>query len=189
MNMRDIKLLSGILLFLLMLTATTAKAQLAPKTGSTLTAPNANYKETQMKIYSMFILNFIKYIEWPDASSNFTVAVLDDPDITKQLEEMARVKSRDNLNIEVRQYSSAGEIIPSNIVFVPSNNPNVINAVITRFQGKPVLVVTNIPEGTDVASGINFVTVDGRPRFQINDPVVERLGLKVSGQLKSFSLR
>lgn len=184
--------MNKILFFVLFLIAfmvlpDTSMAQLAPKTGSSLTTPNANYKETQMKIYSMFIYNFIKYIEWPEQSSEFTIGVYASDELVVKLEEIARLMARNNVSLRIRNFHDYDRIIPCNIIFIPEEKSNEITKIVSKFQTRPVLVVTSDQNGIAKGGGANIITIEGRPRFQLNDNGLNTRGLKVAGQLKSLA--
>jgi hypothetical protein len=57
------------------------------------------------------------------------------------------------------------------------------------LQGRPVLIVTDGPSALGFGSALNFLTVDGRVRFEASLAGAERSGLRLSARLLAVAER
>jgi len=66
---------------------------------------NCKAQETDYKAYTLFIYNFMKYIEWPEAQSkgDFVIAVLGDSPVNKELQTLAAGKKLKGRNIVLKK--------------------------------------------------------------------------------------
>ena len=55
--------------------------------------------------------------------------------------------------------------------------------------GRPLLVVSDVPEGLPEGSALNFITMGRRVRFEAAPQVAERAGLKLSARLLAVAER
>ena len=59
---------------------------------------------------------------------------------------------------------------------------------LSRTKSKPVLVVTDNPGMAKKGASINFVEVEGKIKFELNQKNAEASGLKVAGALASLAI-
>ena len=144
------------------------------------------------KYQSLFIYNFTKYIKWPDSynSDKFVIGVLGNSAIFTSLSEMALAKKKtgNGLVIEVKKYSSVDEIDGCNILFVSENAIDNLGQIDSRTSTKPILVVSDSPGMATKGSVINFVELDGKMKFELNESKAFGKGLIVSGSLISLAI-
>jgi hypothetical protein len=60
---------------------------------------------------------------------------------------------------------------------------------VQRLRDRPVLIVSDSPQGLENGSALNFVLVDDRLRFEASLRATERAGLKVSSRLLALAQR
>lgn len=164
---------SGILVAMLLLTST--QYSLAQKA----------------KFQSIFIYNFSKYVKWPDSHSgdSFVIGVYGGGEVKASLSEMASVKKEiHGMSIEVVGFDAPNGIDRCHILFIPGEHCDQLEAVKASVTGKPVLIVTDKPGMAEKGSAINFVEKDGKIKFELNQAVTERQGLKVAGSLASLAI-
>ena len=144
------------------------------------------------KYQSLFIYNFTKYIKWPDSynSDKFVIGVLGNSAIFTSLNEMALAKKKtgNGLVIEVKKYSSVDEIDGCNILFVSENAIDNLGQIDSRTSTKPILVVSDSPGMATKGSVINFVELDGKMKFELNESKAFGKGLIASGSLTSLAI-
>jgi hypothetical protein len=114
--------------------------------------------QVNYKIHSLFMYKFTQYIEWPANSGDFVIGVIGNSPIISELESIAATKKVDTRNIAA------------------------------KLQGKPILLVSESPGAAKKGSGINFVIVDDKMKFELNKAAVEKQGLKVSGDLAKLAI-
>ena len=144
------------------------------------------------KYQSLFIYNFTKYIKWPDSynSDKFVIGVLGDSEILASLNVMAlsKKKTGNGQILEVKKYSSVDEIDECNILFVSESAIDNIGQIDSQTSTKPILIVSDSPGMATKGSVINFVELDGKMKFELNESKASGKGLIVSGSLTSLAI-
>jgi hypothetical protein len=142
------------------------------------------------KFHSIFIYNFSKYVKWPEArnSGKFVIGVLGTSAIHKDLKSMAEIKHVNGKSIEIKQFSSAAEISDCHILYVSATESGLLDQVLSKTSGKPILIVTDNPGLAKKGAAINFVEVSGKIKFELNKKNAESRGLKVAGALASLAI-
>ena len=134
------------------------------------------------KYHSIFIYNFSKYVKWPDAqnSGKFVIAVLGTSAIQKDLRAMAAVKQVNGMEIEVKQFNTLKDLPDCHILYISATESGKIDQVISKTGKRPILIVTDQPGLTKKGAAINFVEVEGKIKFELNQRNAETRGLKVA---------
>ena len=145
-------------------------------TGANCHAQDANYKA-----YTVFLYNFIKYIEWPDQSNDFIIGVVGDSPIKKELFLLAENKKAKGKKIIVRTISTPDEASACNLIYIPSQKSSMLKPINEKVKGKPVLLVTEREGLAKKGAAISFtVDDDDVLKFEINKSVLELQNLKVT---------
>jgi len=142
------------------------------------------------KYHSIFIYNFSKYVKWPDAvsSGKFIIGVMGSSTIQSELKEMAASKQVNGMAIEVKQCNSVADIKGCHILYISASESGKLDQVVSQAQSQSVLIVTDKPGLAKQGAAINFVEVDGKIKFELNQGSAESHGLKVSGSLTSLAI-
>jgi hypothetical protein len=142
------------------------------------------------KFHSIFIYNFSKYVKWPDDQGvgSFVIGVYGSSIIEKDLVEMAASKKVNGMPIEVKQFKSMEGIDQCHIIYVANSESGKIDQIINQTSLKPVLIVTDKPGLAKKGASINFVELDGKIKFELNQQNAESRGLKVAGALVSLAI-
>ena len=142
------------------------------------------------KYHSIFIYNFSRYVKWPDAQSSgiFVIGVLGKSAIQKDLETMATTKRANGMSIEIKNFSSIEEIQNCHILYVSTSESDKMEHVVSSTQNQSILIVTDNPGLAQKGAAINFVEVDGKIKFELNQQNAEVRGLKVAGSLASLAI-
>jgi len=138
------------------------------------------------QVKSLFVFNFTRYIQWPQTSSEITIGVLgNDANIIAAFNKMAEKKSAGNAKIVVKQFNNPAEAGSYHMVYIPESN----SAALKQIKGLTnTLVITEKPGLAKEGSYINFITDNGKIRFEINKQEIDNSKLKVSGQLLSLAI-
>lgn len=142
------------------------------------------------KFHSVFLYSFSKYVKWPqsEASSKFVIGVMGNSSIMKHLEDMASSKKINGMSIEIKRYSSADEIEGCHILYVTSGEGKKIEQISLVTKDQSILIVTNDPGLARRGAAINFVEVDDKVKFELNQKNAEIRGLKVAGALAGLAI-
>lgn len=145
------------------------------------------------KIYSTYMYHFAKYFLWPSNAnhSKFTIGILEEKssEITKALKEMAEKQQVNGQEIVIKEYSSLQNIdLNCHILFIPFESSNSLSDILIKTQSHPILVISAKEGLGKVGSPVNFVTVNGKPSFELNADALKKRDLKFAQQLKAIAI-
>lgn len=142
------------------------------------------------KMHAVFIYSFTRYVIWPDDfnTGDFEILVLGDSPILDELKTMAQVKKVGDRTIKVTRIATVSDIRKCNMLFVPAGGMATIADVVTKINGRSILVVTEDTGAAQKGSNINFVTKDGKLAFELNQAALNKQGLKVSIELSRLAI-
>ncbi|MBN1187721.1 MAG: DUF4154 domain-containing protein [Bacteroidales bacterium] len=144
------------------------------------------------KTRAVYILDIAKYVTYDDAiqyQADFKIAVLDkDQDFFFELSDMAKTrKFIQEKPIKVMRFREIEDIEKCHILYVNNEDGYDIKKVLKATQGNNTLVIS---EGYKFHEAMfNFVTVDGKPKFEINEELLKEEKLSVSSGLLAMSIK
>jgi hypothetical protein len=147
---------------------------------------NCTAQETDYKAYSLFVYNFMKYVEWPEAQSkgDFIIAVLGDSPITSELQALASSKKLKGRNIVLKKCSTLEEAAGCHLLYVSSSKSAQVKTLKDQMKDKPILIVGEREGLAKKGAGLSFVTLeDDELKFDINKKEIEQRQLKISSSL------
>ena len=152
-------------------------------------AGSGNY-DTNAKIKAVYIYNFTKYIEWPKEYREqvFVIGVLGNSPLVDELKGMSSAKKVFNQNIEVRQFNSVTEITQCHILFVSSEAKDPFANVLGKVKDYSTLLITDKPGLATQGAAINFVVMQNRQKFELNESNAIKYNLKVSNSLEALAI-
>lgn len=138
------------------------------------------------QVKTLFVFNFTRYIQWPQQMSEVTIGVLGSDDkILSAFKDMAAKKSSSSMKIVVKQFTNPAEAGNFHMVYIPESNSQAIKQL---AASQNTLVITEKEGMAQQGSFINFITENGKIRFEINKSRVDSSNLKVSGQLLGLAI-
>ncbi|MDN5202063.1 YfiR family protein [Fulvivirgaceae bacterium BMA10] len=142
------------------------------------------------RFQKLFIYNFSKFIKWPEnyKEGDFVIGVLGDAPIKKHLDQMASEKKAGAQNFVIKTFKSATEITKCHILYIPSRKSGTLPDCIAKVKNTATLIITEKPGMGKVGSSINFLIVDGKPRFELNRQVIDDSNLRVSSELTKLAI-
>jgi hypothetical protein len=152
--------------------------------------PEAAFPEEQVK--AAFLYHFGTYVEWPEPASTddvMTIAVLGDGAVADQLAVFLPGRTIARRAIEVRRLEKLEDLGNDEILFIGREENDRLFEIVAAVADRPMLVVTDTPEGLVAGAMVNFQTVENRVRFEISVPAAERVGLRLSSRLLSAAVR
>lgn len=153
--------------------------------GSSAIPVHQDINSQQYVFKAAFLFRFIEYIDWKKNSKTgtFNFAVLGQSPITEQMRIIAAKEKINKKKIKVAEYENISEVGFYNILFVSENSPVLIEDVVSKFAGKPVLIVTEKEGYAEKGAHINFFISDNKLKFEINQKAASKAGIKISSQL------
>ena len=148
----------------------------------------ATTKAQDEKFKALFMFNFTKYIEWPQAkqSGDFVIGVIGNSSIVDELNAIASKKTVGAQTIKVKQVSSADDVTKMHIVYVTEGKSGEASGVAGQIKGKGVVLITDKAGFAQTTSGINYIKKDGKPNFEVSGKHLSEAGVKVSSQLMAL---
>lgn len=148
----------------------------------------ANAQDDKFK--ALFIYNFTKYMEWPEAkrSGDFKIGVLGGSPITNELKSFTAKKTVGTQKIVVEEIMAIADCPKYHIVFVPTKASANLEEITKNVANKGVLVVSDKQGMAAEYSGINFVKNDGQQTFEISLKHIHEEGLNAGKSLMSLGI-
>jgi len=137
------------------------------------------------KLKAAYLYNFAAMTNYPAAhqGGNFTIAVLGSSSILPELEAIAKTKKIGSQTIEVKKISSISELSYAQMVFIPDDSKSKIPEIISKTSSAPTVIVTESDGASVKGSIFNFVLVDQKLRFEVNEQKANSIGIKLAANL------
>lgn len=149
-------------------------------------------QEAELNKYkSLFTLNFVRYIGWPESQKqgDFVIGVLKNRELVTQLKAQTSGKKVGYQNIVVKEFKNVEEIVDCQILYVSkyTNYNKHAVAINSKLAGASTLVITESEKAIDSGSMINFVVRDEKLKFEVSESNATDSGLVFSNTLASLS--
>ena len=137
------------------------------------------------KFKALFMYNFTKYIEWPQAkqSGNFVIGIYGNNSIVSELTLIASKKTVGSQPIVIKEFGASDDPTKLHILYVTADKSSAVDGFVDKIKGKGVVLITDQPGFAQEKSGINYVKNDGKLQFEASDKHLSEEGVKVSAQL------
>ncbi len=153
-------------------------------------AQEGSYDANEVK--AAFLYHFGTYVQWPRpaaATDPITIVVLGDAAVAEQLVRFLPGRRISGRPVQTRVIGRIEELADDQILFVGRANNARLASITAAVGQRPVLVVTDAPDGLERGAMVNFREVDARVRFEISLPRAEDAGLVLSSRLLAAALR
>lgn len=135
-----------------------------------------------------FLLNFAKYIVWPEASfagpeSPYRIAVFGKDPFGDTLEKAFQGRKVRGRTLAVERFGEVSDIGPCHILFVPQSELLRLPDILKRLGDRATLTVG---EGTGFCTGggaLNILVEKEKPKLEVNPEAVERAKLLLDPKL------
>ena len=137
---------------------------------------------SEAQLRAAFLVNLLKYVEWPAGSEGATICLFGRQGLASQL---ASYEGRTILGRElrIRRVSEPDQLAGCQEVFVAEAEEEVLANLLKGVGRQAVLTVGESPAFVQQGGGIALVRVDNRLVFDVNLGALGRAGLKPSPQL------
>jgi hypothetical protein len=159
--------------------------------------PAARAQEDVPSEYEMkaaFLFNFAKFVEWPadavrDPHAPFVIGVFGMSPFGDALEQSVKGKTANNRPLTVRQFQNLSEVKGCQILFISKSERKRVREVAKALDRRPVLTVSEVDRFMHTGLMVNFFKEGNKVRFEINDEVAKKAGLRISSKLLTLSRR
>lgn len=136
--------------------------------------------EGQLK--AAYLINFLKYIEWPGSRTTVTVCLFGRDSLGPYL---ASYEGRNiaGKELRIRRVSTPDQLADCQELFIPDTEESRFAAVLRWTEKQPILTVSDGEFFVRDGGGISLIRQEGRLQFDINNDAITRAGLKPTSQL------
>lgn len=173
-------------LIIFFLVATCAGPVSIPIAGAQQTEAAVEYK-----IKAAFLLNFAKFISWPENSfahdnQLFKICVLGDNPFGSAL---SAVESRSvgSRKIVLNYISDVGQARNCHLLFISVSEINNLDAVLAALSDRAVTTVSDIDDFARLGGIIEFISKENKLAFTINLHQAREQGLKINSSLLNLA--
>jgi len=142
------------------------------------------------KYKSLFTLNFIRYVGWPNKADQgeFIIGVVKNSELAKELRNQTSGKKVGFQTIVIKEFTSVDEITACHVIYV-SNLVNFSKNIqtITSKSGSNSLIISENSNGISNGSMINFIVDNDLLKFEVSPTNARVHGLTVSKSLMSMN--
>lgn len=148
--------------------------------------------QDEYQVKAAFILNFVKYVEWPSRSmpddAPVTVVVLGEQG-AGLIQQWLNGKTALSRAITVRRVQALSEIAPCQVLFVATDAGTELSAALRAVAGQSVLSISDGEETRTTDAMINLSIMEGRVAFSVNLDAAADAGLPLSSKLVALARR
>lgn len=145
--------------------------------------------DSEHQIKAAYLVNFMKYVEWPVTTRTTTTICLFGRDTLGTSLAGYEGRSVGGKELLIRRAHSPDDIANCQLVFVPDVEEARISAVLRWVEGLPVLVVSDAEGFARMGGGMELVQGGNRVQFIVNNNALARAGLKPGSQMLRLALR
>jgi hypothetical protein len=148
----------------------------------------------EYQIKAAFIVNFLKFIEWPadkdiSKKSSIDVCVLGDSEISNAAQVFSQASSA-KLNISLVSENNLHNVSSHcHILFISPSEESRIDEIVGTLKKQPVLTVGDSKEFPEHGVMIGFIVNDSKIKLVVNKAAIENAGLHVDAQLLEVAFR
>lgn len=155
-----------------------------------LFAQNDKNKEDGAR-QALFIYNFSKYIEWSNFNSlkEFRIGVIGDEYnyVYDELITISKTKDVKGIPIKIERINYDTKLDELQLIYFDNSENTLIKNLYKKTKGKPVLLVgKEYPFGQSM---INFIDINNKIEFELNEEKCNKAGLKVNVVIKTIAIK
>ena len=160
--------------------------------GKATTHPVYSNPLQDSKFKAMNIYNFTKQVEWPasETKGDFVICVVNQDNMLKQLESITKGKTVGKSTISVVGAKNIEEISKCSILYLPTDesSSDKIKSAVAKLGSAATLIVSDSPGALENGSCINFVMIDDKIKYEVNQKAIEDHKLKATLYLMSNAI-
>jgi serine phosphatase RsbU (regulator of sigma subunit) len=135
---------------------------------------------------ALYIFDLARYIDYGPGfadSANFRIGVLvGDYDLINEMGNLARTRTRiQDKPVLIAGFRNLQSLIHLQVLYVNRSSGFDLSKIKSAIRGKQTMLITEGYEFRE--SMINFIVVEGKPRFDINEDYIEQEGMSVPQSL------
>lgn len=143
---------------------------------------------SEQQLKAAYLVNFLKYIEWPGPHAKATICLFGRDALGAALAgyENRLVGGRE---LVLRRVSGPDQFADCQILYIPDSEEARFAAVLRWTEALPILTVSDAEYFARQGGGIALVRDETRLQFDVNLDTVNRAGLKPASQMLRLARR
>jgi len=143
---------------------------------------------TEYQVKALFLLNFIKYVDWPPdafAASNapIIIGLHGQSKLRETLNAAVASKGVGDRAIVIRQIDTTDDLSACNILFISDAESSRMSGILNKARLLPILTVGEDAAFAQNGGMINFVLKNGNVRLEIDLAAARKAGLTIHSRL------
>lgn len=146
-------------------------------------------KSDESSVKAAFLFQFTRFIDWPagaDSSKDFSICVLEQPQVAKSLEVVTESKSVHGKKISVNALTGGDSFEKCSILYIGMTEHEKVKQVLSRvaaLRNHAILTVSHARGLAQDGVMINFFLEDDHLRFEVNINAAKNANLALSSQI------
>jgi hypothetical protein len=150
-------------------------------------AAGAAVPSQEYKLKAAFLVNFIRFITWPEAAftadtNELRLCILGENPFGEDLQR-AQVTEFNGRRLQVQTAGSEQELADCQMIYLNQAVASNAGETLKNLKDQPVVTVSDHQGFVELGGSIEFVTRDGRLAFIINQTGLRKLGITVSSAM------
>lgn len=148
---------------------------------------------SEQGVKAAFVANFARYLKWPStafeaASDPIVIGVYGDRHFCSVLKNVTTGREVGGRPLQVVEYSNLERTVDCHILFIGASQAGNHEHIIRMTKGSGVFTVSDSPGFAQAGGVANFVIVEKKVRFEINERAAEQAGVTVSSKLLRLAI-
>lgn len=152
-------------------------------------APVFAQPDSEPQLEAAYLVNFLKYVEWPASQRNSSTICLFGRDTLGPFLSGHEGRVIGGKELHIRRVSSPDDMTNCQLVYIPDVEEARIGAVLRWTSGMPILTASNADGFARSGGGIELLRTGGRVQFIVNAEMMARQGLAPSSQMMRLANR
>ncbi|NQX91055.1 MAG: YfiR family protein [Flavobacteriales bacterium] len=153
-------------------------------------------KNTVASFKAAFLFQFAVSNNWDDngGQSEFTIGVIGDQYVFDELLDKYATKPVGSQSLSLRFMEGEKDIEGIQMLYISNAffrefGESEVKKWVDAVSGKPILIVTDQPNGLALGSAINFKVVDNRIRYEANTSQAKNNGITLGSKIISWAIQ
>ena len=145
------------------------------------------------EVKAAYLYKFVDYVEWPEAAfvgagAPIVIGIVGADPVYAELVRVVAGRSSHGRPLAARRLEPGDSIDGVHLLHV--GDAAILRSTwLQAARGRPILIVTDGPQGLEAGAALNFVAVQNHMRFEASLRAAERAGLKISSRLLALAQR
>jgi hypothetical protein len=151
---------------------------------------NAGNAASTSQLKAAFVLNFVRFTEWPAGAirdNNAIVVCLTDTDVAAAFKKIVKGRTASSRNIEARWVRDDGDLRACHVAYISGANERRTADIIAMLQISSILTISDDETFAERGGMANFFVEHDNMGIAVNINAIQRAKLQVSSKLLALA--